>query len=268
MRTGAGKQLIGPSSAMTLQGVRDAVDTDLRNYTASGAPDVQQAADMADSYYASRRVPFKAADIAKAGAPNLAGTSMDAESDRIFGNFIQAGRGDKAQRFFDRLDPRGRGAVQYQMAADAMNQATDPIRGTFDPAKFYNALNKTQDAYGVFFTGPDKAAMDGLKKLAQQAVMASDQEAARAKNLMSTARAATGSAVPFALAGMHPVAGGLATLGAFAGAARGLMETDWGRRLLADASNLTPGSPALARLYETATKQLPATAARAATQAQ
>jgi hypothetical protein len=278
MRTGTGKQLLGPSSAAALQGVRDAVDTDLRNYTAAGAPDVQAAADAADKYYAQTRVPFKASDVAKAGAPNLAGTTTDAEADQIFGKFIQAGKGDKAQRFFDALDPRGRAAVQYQMAADAMNQATDNVRGAFDPENFFNALDKTQEARGVFFKGPDKAAMDGLKNLSQQAVLAADKADAAAKVAAQTKRPALSDpgSLPLTLLGAgagglgltatgHPVLGSISTAAGLAIMARRLMLTDAGRRILAASSDLTPGSPALARLYDTVSRQLPAATARAAT---
>ena len=268
LRTGEGK-LLAPSAAATLQGVRNAIDTDLRNFTTeSGAQDVQRAADEADRYYAKNRVPFGANDISKAGAPNLAGSTTAAEPDQIFNAFIKAGRGDKAQRFFDALDPRGRAAVQYQMAADAMNQATDQVTGAFDPMKFFNAMDNTKQAYGVFFSGPAKASMDGLKNLAQQAVLATNKEAARGKTLENIAKGTGAGAAAAGLAGAHPVAYGLGGIGMLAGAARGLMLSDAGRRLLADASSLKPGDPRLAAILDTVSRQFPATAARAATPAQ
>lgn len=271
LRSGAGKQLLGPSSAGSLQQVRNAVDTDLRNFTAnSGVPEVQRAADAADLYYAQKRVPFTASDIAKAGAPNLAGTTTDAEADQIFGKFIQAGKGDKAQRFFDALDPRGRASVQYQIAADAMNKATDPLRGTLDPEKFFNTLDKSEGAYGVFFQGPDKAIMDGLKNLARQAVLASDKEAAAIKKLnqpgMGVLGPTAGLAGAYALGSHSSLAGTVATVAGLASIARSAMLTPAGRRLLADASTMAPGNPQLAKILDWAVSQTPSAAARTATQ--
>jgi hypothetical protein len=260
LRTGAGKQLLGPSSAGTLQAVRDAVDTDLRSFTANGPPDLQKAADAADQYYARYRVPFKASDIAKAGAPDAAGTTTDAEADQIFGKFIQAGRGDKAQRFYDALDPRGRASVRYQIAADAMNQASDPLHGTFDAGKFFNALEKSKEAYGVFFSGAEKAEIDGLKNLAQQAVQGTDAEAARAARLNQVGAGAGAAAVVSGAVGLHPAAAGFGTIAALAGGLRGLMLTDAGRRILADASSLE--GPVAAAVN----RQAPAAAARAVTE--
>ena len=368
MRTGAGKQLAGPSSAAVLQTVRNAVDEDLRNFTAnSGAPDVQRAADAADKYYAQVRVPFTASDVSKAGAPNLAGTTTDAEADQIFNKFIQAGKGDKAQRFFNSLDPRGRAAVQYQMTADAMNKAIDPLTGSFEPSTFFNALDKTKEAYGVFFTGPAKAQMDGLKNLAQQAVSAQGKDAALRSALTKGGGATTAEAQGLfdaldargravvrhqiaadavnkatepltgafdstkffnaldktkeaqgvffqgpdkaAMDGLKSLAqqaglsaakeaalktklntigaaGAIATtlvhgvgapaavtapisaLGLLAASARGLMLSDAGRRLLADASSLKPGDPRLAAILDTVSRQFPATGARVAAPAQ
>jgi hypothetical protein len=267
MRTGAGKQLLGGRAAATLQGVRNAVDDDLRAFTGEfKAPELQAAADAADAYYARERVPFTASDIAKAGAPNPAGTTTDAEADQIFQKFIKAGGGDKAQRFYDRLDPRGRAAVQYQIAADALHKATDPVTSEFSPDKFFGQLDKVKDAYGVFFTGPAKASMDGLKNLAQQAVLSERAENAL-KTKLNTAAAggilASGelyrAGAPTALTAPVAAATSLATI------ARGLMMTEAGRRMLASGADLKPGSPQMVFLYNQIMKQIPAAAARGGT---
>lgn len=157
--------LVNDTSVPALNAVRAAVRNDLDRFTAS-VPELRDAAKEADQYYRTVRVPFKQADIAGAG------TTPDA--DRIYDGFIKSGSGDKAQRYYDALDPKGRAAVRYQMATDASNAATDPARGTFDPQKFYHALNDLADAHGVFFKGEDKAEMDGLKKFARQTVIMQD----------------------------------------------------------------------------------------------
>jgi hypothetical protein len=157
--------LVSDTSVPALNAIRGAVRADLDRFTAS-VPQLRDAAKEADQYYRTVRVPFKQADIAGAG------TTPDA--DRIYDGFIKSGSGDKAQRYYDALDPKGRAAVRYQMATDASNAATDPVRGTFDPQKFYHALNDLADAHGVFFKGADKVEMDGLKKFAQQTALMQD----------------------------------------------------------------------------------------------
>lgn len=157
--------LVNDTSVPVLSAVRQAVRADLEKFTQS-VPELQQAAKTADEYYKTVRVPFKRVDIA--------GAATNPDADRIYDGFIRAGSGDKAQRYYDALDPKGRAAVRYQMATDAINAATDPIRGTFDPAKFYHALNDLSDAHGIFFKGSEKGEMDGLKKFAQRAALAQD----------------------------------------------------------------------------------------------
>jgi hypothetical protein len=272
-----GQQVSGNAASRLLQTVRDAMDTDLRQYTAQGPPELQRAADTADRYFAQTRVPFNAPDIRNAVQYNAAGSTTAAEADKIFDKFIQAGSGDKAQRYFNALDPRGRAAVQYQMAVDAMNQATDHARSTFDPEKFFNGLDKMQDAHGVFFKGPDKAAMDGLKNLAQQAVLASDKATAEAQAAaqIKPPKMSDPGSLPLTLLGAgaggfglaatgHPVAASISTAAGLAIMARRLMLTDAGRRILAAASDLPPGSPKLAYWLDAAQRLVPAAAARPA----
>jgi hypothetical protein len=147
--------LIGPKQIAQLQRVKNAIEGDLSNFTQnSGVPEVQQAAQAADDFYKNVRVPFKDAGIAKAGSTT--------EPDTIFQNMVKAGRGDRAQKFYDALDPKGQAAVQYQMFSKAMNDATDPVSG-FNSAKFVKSMNGLGDAYGVFFQGQDQNAMNGLK---------------------------------------------------------------------------------------------------------
>ena len=116
-----------------------------------GVPEVQRAAQQADDFYKNVRVPFKDAGIAKAGSTT--------EPDTIFQNMVKAGRGDRAQKFYDALDPKGQAAVQYQMFSKAMNDATDPVSG-FNSAKFVKSMNGLSDVYGVFFQGSDQNAID------------------------------------------------------------------------------------------------------------
>ena len=160
--------LIGNNGVQYLQQIRNAVRGDMSKWAEnSGAQDVADAARQADEYYQQQRVPFKKLDVARAA------TATDA--DRIFDGFIQAGSPEKAQRYYDALEDRGRAAVRSQMAMDAVNQATDQVRGTVDANKLFNYLAKMHEPYGVFFRGTDKFELDGLRNFAQQELLNQEQ---------------------------------------------------------------------------------------------
>lgn len=159
--------LIGDAEVRYLQQIRTAVRQDMDRFVSkSGVPEVVEAAKKADTYYRQTRVPFKELDIAGSG------TATDA--DQIFDKFIKAGKGDAAQRFYNALDEKGRASVRAQMVQDALNHATDPVRGVLDPEAYFNAHGKLEDAYGVFFKGADKFQMDGVKNLMKEAALAKD----------------------------------------------------------------------------------------------
>lgn len=157
--------LIPDTAVPALNNIRQAVRADLSKFS-EAVPQLEAAAQKADQYYKNVRVPFKQPDIAGAGS------AVDA--DHIYDGLIKAGGGDKAQRYYNALDQKGRAAVRYQMAMDAVNAATDAVRGTFDPQKFYSALSNMSDAHGIFFQGIERAEMAGLKKFAEQAILAQD----------------------------------------------------------------------------------------------
>jgi hypothetical protein len=80
--------------------------------------------------------------------------------------------------------------------------------GTFDPKAFFGHVDKIKDAYGAFFQGKDKAAINGLKNLMQQAVQAD----AGAVKALSDANVATAKSVTGAnLAGVARVRQGQRT---------------------------------------------------------
>lgn len=163
--------LIGNNGVQYLQQIRNALRADLADFAeGSDAGDVAAAARAADDYYQSARVPYKQLDIARAG------TNVD--SDRVFESMIKAGHGDQAQRFYDALDDKGRAAVRSQMAMDAVNAATDNVRGTVDPRKLLEYLTKMQEPYGVFFRGMDKFELDGLRNVARELVLENEAAAA------------------------------------------------------------------------------------------
>jgi hypothetical protein len=222
--------VIGPKGVAKLQQVKDALEQDLNGFTQnSKLPDLQKAAADADQYYREVRVPFKDAGISRAAVTD--------EADTIFQGFIKAGRGDRAQKFYDALDPKGRAAVQYQLIAKAMNDAADPVNG-FNSRKFVDSMGKLGDAAGVFFKGPDQAAIDGMRNVALQAAKA--------------------EAAPFGAPG--------AFIPGAERYAKYLMTTPQGRQMLYRASSLTPGSLPMANLFD-AIKQTASGAVQSTAQA-
>jgi hypothetical protein len=80
-------------------------------------------------------------------------------------------------------DPGGPGGGdQYNLVAKTFNDARDPNTGDIDPGKVLKSLDKIKEAYGVFFQGPDRWRMEGLKNLMRQAAIA-DEGAAAVKSL-------------------------------------------------------------------------------------
>lgn len=264
--------LIGNNGVQYLQQLREAIRGDMSDFAEhSGAQDVADAAHDADQFYQQARVPFKATDVAKAAS----GTT---DSDRIFDGFVQAGRGEKAQRYYDALDTKGRAAVRSQMATDAVNQATDNLHGTVDPQKLLDHLVKMEEPYGVFFRGTDKFEIDGLRNFARQELLNAESTVAQTKTAAAQAADAAQAAqdkvkaakgmerLPLGLAahagmaagiGLHdlgmPVVGGVvASAGAVAALMKALTMTDAGRRFLLAGSTLVPGTRAMSNLVQRA----------------
>lgn len=240
--------LLGNKDTGLLQQIKNAFQQDLDHFTATQSPELNQAANAANDYYRDYRVPFKDQNVARAGTTN--------EQDTIFNTFIKKGRGDLAQKFYNSLDAKGRGAVQYDMVDKAMQAATDPVTG-FDPGKFARGLNDSQQAAGVFFQGDDKAKLDGLQ------------------NLMI--HAAQVNRVPFGSIGVGgEVLGGVAHALGFPGAhyiagagvtsqmAKALLLSDAGRKLLYSASSATPLTPEMGAIFGRLRSIVPAAARGAA----
>ena len=159
-RTGE-NAVIGDRSIPSLQRIKDSIDSDLYNFTQKrGIPQLQAAGKMADDFYRQSVVPYK--DI------NLARELSSDEADRIYKTFVQQGGADRAGKFYNALGQKGRAAVQYQMVSDAINKASDPVKG-FNSGKFVKAMDGVNDAYGTFFRDGDKADVDALKNLVLQA---------------------------------------------------------------------------------------------------
>jgi len=211
--------LVGDRALPLLQRLKNAIDQDLYAFTQKqNIPELRAAAKMADDFYRDAVVPYK--DI------NIARQVSNDETDRIFQTFLQKGGRDRAQKFYNALDPKGRAAVQYQLVADAMNKATDPVKG-FNSGKFVRAMDGLGDAYGVFFEGSDKMAVDGMRNLVLHAAKVEANPAGAfgpTKGLAITALPRSDKVLSY------------------------IMQQPFGRRFLYAASSLKPGTPAMQKV--------------------
>lgn len=239
--------IIGEKGVGQLQRVKSAIEGDLSAFTEnSGVSEVQQAAKTADAYYKTARVPYKDAMLSAAAA--------DKEPDQIFQRFIQAGKGDRAQRFYDSLDPKGQEAVRYKIVSTAVEKATNDTTGTFSPQKYFTAMNKLDDAAGVFFKGADRAEIEGFNNLMAHVTRAGQY----AENPPTGQRMVSGMVTAGAI--VQPVMA--AKVGAVVLAAKTLFTTDRGKSFLLAASKFPPGSLRMRALI----RQMPSIASRVANQ--
>ncbi len=242
--------IIGEKGVGQLQAVKNALEGDLTDFTQkSGVAEVQQAAKIADQYYKTARVPYK--------DQMLSAAATDKEPDQIFQRFIQAGKGDRAQRFYDALDPKGREAVRYRVVADAVEKATDDATGVFSPQKYFTAVNKLKDATGVFFEGAEKTELDGFNKLMAHVTRAGQY----AENPPTGQRWVTAAAL--AETAIHPAMA--LRIGFLATAGKKLFTTEWGKSYLLAASKLPLGSGKMEEILTAIGRNIPATGARIAT---
>jgi len=227
--------LIGPKGVGNLQALSNQIDKSL-NVFASRSPnaELRTAAQNADNFYRTAVAPYKDKMLAQA----LKG----ANADEIYGKFIQYGQREggkgasRANRFYQALDSKGQAAVRYNMVSDAYQKALKEDTQQFSPALFASHLDRFGTAYGVIFRGQERAELDGFKKLMRAVershfVMNKPETGYRAiPYIMGAAVVGTGKAINF---------------GAFSYAAKKLMTTDFGKRLLLSASKAPPNSAAM-----------------------
>ena len=154
--------VVGAKGVGSLAKVRSALDQDLDTFALqSPNPELAAAAQRADQFYKRQVIPYEDQQLAKALTSDT--------PDEIYGKFIQRDHRDRAKKFYDALDTRGKAAVQYGMVAEAQHKALDPTTGVFSPAKFEGSLKAIQDARGVFFKGEAAFKLDGLMKVMRAA---------------------------------------------------------------------------------------------------
>lgn len=148
--------VIGEKGIGQLQTVKNAIDADIQGWGRGKSPKLLQALEDANQYYREERVPFKDINVAKSATTD--------EPSQILKKFVQDGNPERAQKFYEALDPKGRAAVQTGLIQNAANAASDPVQ-PFSSEKFIQALEQQRAATGVFFQGKDAHMLDGLRNL-------------------------------------------------------------------------------------------------------
>jgi hypothetical protein len=237
---------VGAKGVEKLQAVKNAVDVDLESFATNNGGDLKNAWKRADQFYKAAVVPYK--DRA------LAGALKSDLPDEVYRKFVQVSRSgageDRAQKFYDALDPKGRAAVRYGMIANAMDSAVIPEKqGLISPGKFEQSLESIRNSSGVFFKGGDKSELDGFRNLMEHS----------RRFGQFTENPPTGQRViPWLVLGgaaIRPVE--MAGVGTAAYIARKLVTTEGGKRFLLEASVLKPGTPEMQRLSEELARQIP-----------
>ena len=232
---------IGHEGIMVLPQIQQTLENDMARFAPTN---VTAAAKKADQFYETSVVPYH--DRA------LGGAFKDSFSDELYQKFIKAEKGERAKYFYDALDPKGQAAIRFGMAQEAIGQATNGITGAFDTTKFTKYLQSRQDAAGVLFQGQAAWEMSGLGKLLAQTAYDAKLQA-HGEHYSYRA-----GAIPLAGFLYSPEAGIVGTgLTALGDGAKLLMGTQRGRRFLAAASDLEPGSGAMQRLVDDLLKVMP-----------
>lgn len=237
---------VGAKGVGKLQAVKNAVEGDMESFATTNGGDLQRAWKRADEFYKLAVVPYKDKALASALKSDL--------PDEIYRKFVQVSRSgageDRAQKFYNALDQKGRSAVRYGMIANALDAASIPEKqGLLSPGKFEQSISNISNASGVFFKGAEKDELDGFVNLMEHA----------RRFGQFTENPPTGQRViPWlALGGAALRPGTMAGVGGAALTARLLITTEAGKRFLLDASSLRAGTPAMSKLVDRISQQLP-----------
>lgn len=246
---------VGSKGVGKMQAVKNAVEADLETFAKTNGGDLLSAWKRADSFYKNAVVPFKDRALAQALKSDL--------PDEVYKKFIQVSRSgageDRATKFYDALDPKGRSAVRYGMIANALDTASIPERGgMLSPGKFEQSLQNIDPASKVFFRGDAKKELDAFVNLMEH----SRRFGQYLENPPTGQRVIPWLALGGAALRPYEMAG----VGASAYAARVLMTTETGKRLLLDAARLRPGTPEMQRVVEEIGRQIPRIASQSQSQ--
>ena len=250
MRSGNNALVATGQEPAILQGIKDAVTSDMQTGAASVSPKVAQLQNQADTFYKGNVVPYKTS-IAKALDPDQ--TTSDTMFGKLFGPRVSP---MQAQNNYNLLDPKGQAAVRSLIVNRAIENAsgktaTGELTSEFDPGKFVQSLKSTSNTSGIAFKGADKWQLDGLSNVMEHLATVNKKTAflgSPRMMMISGAGAAYGAAK----------GGGAEALAAFTPElARAAIMSPQGQRFLMSASDLKPGSPAMTALIQKFVGQLP-----------
>ena len=237
---------VGAKGVDRLQSLKNALEADMEAFATTGGADLKNAWKRADSFYRQLVVPYKDKALAQALKSDL--------PDEIYKKFIQVSRSgageDRAQKFYDALDQKGRAAVRYGMVANAIDSASIPEKqGLLSPGKFEQSIANIRHSSGVFFKGSDKAELDGFANLMEHARRFGQYQ----ENPPTGQRV-----IPWlALGGAAIRPTEMAAVGSAAYVTRLLLTTETGKDLLISASRLKAGTQQMEKLVQELTRQIP-----------
>lgn len=232
----------------------DAAEKDMDAFVENaGIPELKGVHDVARNWWRTKVKNYSPDSKEYAAwAKQIRGKDLDAE--KVMDFFVQAGQDGKAKYFYNGLDGKGRAAVRWGMANDALKKATDETTGHFSPGTFATEFKRLQDASDVFFTGKEKWELDGFVKL-----MRAVDRSGSANSTIKTGWGSIGAAVGTgemagagsALAMGHPLtAAAMLTPSGAARAFKMLTTSEAGKRLLLASSSLSPGSKGMNIILE------------------
>lgn len=232
--------IVGKKGVGLLAQIKTAIEKDMDDFAQATGGDLKTLWKKADSYYRSEVIPYQDRQLANA--------LKNADPDEVYGMFIKRFKGDRAARFYNSLDDKGRAAVRYGMVLKAWEKAYNAERDIFSPAKFATAIKEMEAPSGVFFDKRAKQELDGFVNLmrhVERAGQVGEFPPTGMRDVPLLMAALTGGSavlapVPTAVAG-----GGV-------GGLRLLLTTNAGRRLLYATAKAEPGSEAMQTLAKRA----------------
>lgn len=224
--------VVGKKGAHSLQKIKNSLEEDMKEFATSNGDKLFRTWKQADEYYKNTVIPFKDTSIAKAVKTDT--------PDEIYRMFIQRGKRDRAQKFYNALDGQGQNAIRYKMIDEAYIAASKGKH--FSPAIFSRRLEDINEATGVFFNASQKKELDGLTKLLRHAERGGQYMENPPTGQRLVQLAAAGATT------INPAIG--AKIGLSSWMIKQLTTTEVGKRLLLSASDIQIGSEAMENLIK------------------
>ncbi len=239
--------VIGQKGVGVLQALKNQVDVSLNKFANTHGNELKVAWRNADHFYKNYITPAKDTLLAK--------SLKEANPDEIYSKWIKLGdKKDRAGRFYNALDDKGKSAVKYGMVNNAYEAAVKRS-GKFSPGRFADEMEKVHGAKDVFFRGQDKAEIDGFSNLMDH-VSGSFSAVSKPRTGERTIPWFAGLGAGLGV-GTGVISGGTVAAG-LAGTAfvKQMLTSNWGRNYLTAASKLQAGTPAMQSLTDALSRAL------------